>query len=162
MGSSFFRKIMIATDGSENTKDSVKAGVELARISGATVYVVYVVSTDYFSSMSVDFGWETMYEVLKKEGEEAIEAVVEAGKAAGIPVESVLLEGHPAPELIDFAEKEGMDLVVMGTLGRSGLDRLLLGSVAGNVVRHCKVPVMVVRGEKTEEKVGEETPAFED
>ena len=147
MGSLFFRKIMIATDGSENTKDSVKAGIELARLSKATVYAVYVVSTDYFSSMSVDFGWETMYEVLKKEGEGAIRAVEEAGKAVGVQVEPRLLEGHPAPELIDFAEKEGVDLVIMGTLGRTGLDRILLGSVAGNVVRHCKVPVMVVRGD---------------
>lgn len=149
MDSSFFKKIMIATDGSANTRDSVKAGIEIARVSGAAVYAVYVVSTDYFSSMAVDFGWETMYEVLKKEGEEALGHVEEAGKEAGVEVHPILLEGHPAPELIDFAENEEMNLVVMGTLGRTGLDRLLLGSVAGNVVRHCKVPVMVVRAKAT-------------
>ncbi|MDD2439202.1 MAG: universal stress protein [Methanosarcinaceae archaeon] len=150
MGSPIFRKIMIATDGSENTNASVKAGIEISRLSGAKVYAVYVVSTDYYSSMAVDFGWETMYEVLKKEGEEALAFVKAAGEVAGVRVESLLLEGHPAPELIDFAEREKMDLVVMGTLGRTGLDRLLLGSVAGNVVRHCKVPVMVVREGKIE------------
>ncbi len=63
----------------------------------------------------------------------------------GVRVEPVLLEGHPADELIRYAEEEGMDIVVMGTLGKTGLDRLFLGSVAGNMVRNSKVPVMVVK-----------------
>jgi nucleotide-binding universal stress UspA family protein len=60
-------------------------------------------------------------------------------------VESVLLEGNPSEELLRYAEKEKMDIVIMGTLGKTGLYRLLLGSVAENLVRHSKVPVMVVR-----------------
>lgn len=144
MGNSF-KKIMIATDGSENTKNSVKSGIELARQTGATVYAVYVVSTDYYSSIAMDIDWETMYGGLKKEGQECLKLVEEAGKEVGVTVESVLLEGHPFSEIVDFAEKEEMDLVILGTHGRTGLDRLLLGSVAGNVVKHCKVPVMVVR-----------------
>jgi nucleotide-binding universal stress UspA family protein len=63
----------------------------------------------------------------------------------GINVEPVLLEGNPSDELIRYAEEEKMDIVIMGTLGKTGLDRMLLGSVAGNLVRHSKVPVMVVR-----------------
>ncbi|AKB24928.1 Universal stress protein [Methanosarcina sp. MTP4] len=143
--SSTFKKIMVATDGSECSKEAVSAGIELARLSEGVVYAVYVVSTDYFSSMAVDAGWESMYEFLKKEGKETLEYVAAACKEAGVPVEPVMLEGHPAPELIDFAEDTAMDLVVMGTTGRTGLNRILLGSVAGHVVRHCKVPVMVVR-----------------
>lgn len=69
------------------------------------------------------------------------------GEMKGINVESVLLEGNPSDELIRYAEENEMDIIVMGTLGKTGLDRLLLGSVAGNVVRHSKVPVMVVRDE---------------
>ncbi|WP_440955401.1 universal stress protein [Methanosarcina sp. Mfa9] len=141
-----FKKIMVATDGSECSKKAVSAGIELARLSGGVVYAVYVVSTDYFSSMAVDAGWESMYEFLKKEGKETLEYVAVACKEAGVPVEPVMLEGHPAPELIDFAEDTSMDLIVMGTTGRAGLNRILLGSVAGHVVRHCKVPVMVIRG----------------
>jgi nucleotide-binding universal stress UspA family protein len=137
---------MVATDGSECSKKAVSEGIELARLSGGVVYAVYVVSTDYFSSMAVDSGWESMYDFLKKEGKEALQYICDACEEAGIPVEPFMLEGHPAPELIDFAEENGMDVVVMGTLGRTGMNRILLGSVAGHVVRHCKVPVMVVRG----------------
>jgi nucleotide-binding universal stress UspA family protein len=69
----------------------------------------------------------------------------------GVNVEPVLLEGHPANKPIRYAEEERMDIVIMGTLGKTGLDRILLSSVAGNLVRHSKVPIMVV-GEKCKPK----------
>ncbi|HET8689549.1 MAG TPA: universal stress protein, partial [Methanosarcina sp.] len=72
----------------------------------------------------------------------------ETAKAADVEVESVILEGHPAEKIVEFAEQNGIEIIVMGTLGRTGLDRFLLGSVAENVVRHSKTPVLVVRGEK--------------
>jgi len=146
MGNVSFKKIMIATDGSICARLAANYGIELARLSVGTVYAVYVVSTDYFSSMAVDYNWERMYEALKKEGYKAVNYVEGIGELEGVTVESVLLEGHPADELIRYAEENEMDIVVMGTLGRTGIERLLLGSVAGNVVRHSKVPVMVVRG----------------
>ncbi|MDY9926941.1 universal stress protein [Methanosarcina sp.] len=139
-----FKKIMIATDGSVCSRMAANNGIELARLSGGTVYAVYVVSTDYFSSMAVDFDWERMKEALKKEGRSAVSYVKRAGELEGVDVKPILLEGHPADELIRYAGENEMDIVVMGTLGRTGLDRLLLGSVAENVVRHCKVPVMVI------------------
>lgn len=146
-----FKKIMIATDGSDCSMLAADKGIELARLSGGTVYAVCVVSTaslsmygDYFSSMGVNPYWEVIYEELKKQGQKAVDSVKDLGVAKGINVESIVLEGHPADELIRYAEENGMDIIVMGTLGRTGIDRLLLGSVAGNVVRHSRVPVMVV------------------
>lgn len=145
MGNVSFKKIMVATDGSVCSRIAANKGIELARLSGGTVYAVYVVSTEYFSSMAVDFDWERMHEALKKDGCKAVNYVKGIGELENVNVKSILLEGHPADELIRYAEENGMDIIVMGTLGKTGLDRLLLGSVAGNVVRHSKVPVMVVR-----------------
>ena len=145
MGNVSFKKIMVATDGSVCSRIAANKGIELARLSGGTVYAVYVVSTEYFSSMAVDFDWERMHEALKKDGCKAVNYVKGIGELENVNVKSILLEGHPADELIRYAEENEMDIIVMGTLGRTGLDRLLLGSVAGNVVRHSKVPVMVVR-----------------
>ncbi|WP_440947830.1 universal stress protein [Methanosarcina sp. T3] len=144
MGIVNFRKIMIATDGSICSRIAANYAIELARLSGGTVYAVYVVSTDYFSSMAVDFDWERMNEALKKEGHAAVSYVKRAGEMDRVDVDPILLEGHPADELIRYAEDNEMDIVVMGSLGKTGLDRLLLGSVAEKVVRHCKVPVMVI------------------
>jgi nucleotide-binding universal stress UspA family protein len=154
MGTVNFKKIMIATDGSDCSMLAADKGIELARLSGGTVYAVCVVSTaslsmygDYFSSMGVNPYWELIFEELKNQGQRAVDSVKGLGETKGVNVESVLLEGHPVDELIRYAEENGMDMIVMGSLGRTGIDRLLLGSVAGNVVRHSKVPVMVVSGE---------------
>lgn len=145
IGNVSFKKIMVATDGSVCSRLTANKGIELARLSRGTVYAVYVVSTDHFSSMAVDFDWERMHRTLKKEGLQAVDSIKGAGEMEGVNVEFFLLEGHPADELIRYADENEMDIIVMGTLGRTGIDRLLLGSVAGNVVRHSKVPVMVIR-----------------
>jgi nucleotide-binding universal stress UspA family protein len=147
-----FKKIMIATDGSDCSRLAAEKGIELARLSGGTVYSVCVVSTtslsmymDYLSSTGVSPNWELIYEGLKIQAQQAVDYVKGLGEKKGINVESIVLEGVPVDELIRYAEENGMDIIVMGTLGRTGIERLLLGSVAGNVVRHSKVSVMVVR-----------------
>ena len=146
MANEFYRNIVIATDGSENTQKAVSYGIEIAKLSGATIHALYVVDTSSFSSIPMDAGWEEMYEILRKEGEKAVFDVKERGEADGVEVRGVLWEGHPSTEIINFAENNDIDLIVMGTLGKTGLDRFLLGSVAEKVVRNSKVPVLVVRG----------------
>lgn len=141
-----YKKIMVATDGSELVKKAVDSAIELSRLSGAKLYAVYVIIPTTHSAR--DFGWEkAAMEHFRREGESATLFVEDAAKTAGVEVESVLLEGHPADKIIEFAEQNGIEMIVMGTLGKTGLDRFLLGSVAENVVRHAKTPVLVVRGE---------------
>jgi nucleotide-binding universal stress UspA family protein len=146
MKSQFYRNIAIATDGSENTRRAIEYGIKFAEFSGAIVYALHVVDT---SSLSQNWtvGWETIYEILKNEGQRTISKVKEYGEASGVDVKEVLLDGYPSSEIIDFAENNDIDLIVMGTLGKTGLDRFLLGSVAEKVVRNSKVPVLVVRNE---------------
>ena len=151
MSSELYRRILIATDGSEPNKKAVTYGIELARLSGAKVNVAYVVDTAAFASVPMDAGWEMMYELLQKEGNEAIQQIVDDAKASGIDIEGSLLEGHPSHEIIEFAQNNEIDVIVLGTLGKGGLDRFLLGSVAEKVTRNSKVPVLVVRGNPKEE-----------
>jgi nucleotide-binding universal stress UspA family protein len=159
MGIVNLKKIMIATDGSTCSMLAAYKGIELARLSKGTVYAVYVISTayitpvdrDYFSSTSINPYYESMYEVMheamKKQGQQAVEYIKGLGDLKDVKVEPVLIEGNPSEELIRYAEEEKMDLIIMGTVGKKGLDRLLLGSVTGNIVRHSDVPVMVIREE---------------
>lgn len=148
MTSEFYRNIVIATDGSEYSKRAISYGIELAKISGAMVHALHVVDTTSSISQSWTVGKGSIYEILKKEGEKAISEIKEREEASGIEVKEVLLEGHPSNEIIDFAENNNIDLIVMGTLGKTGLDRYMMGSVAEKVVRGSKVPVLVVRGEE--------------
>jgi nucleotide-binding universal stress UspA family protein len=148
MASKFYEKILIATDGSEYTKNAVDYGIEIAKSTGAKLFAIYVVDTAAFASIPMDAAWESMYELLKQEGDLAVKYVAERAQVEGLEVEGNLIEGHPADEIIKYSEKNSISLIVMGTLGKSGLDRFLLGSVAEKVVRNSKIPILVVRGKK--------------
>lgn len=148
MTSKLYKKILIATDGSEYTKNAVDYGIDLAKCTGAKLYAIYVIDTAAFASIPMDAAWESMYELLNQEGNQAIKYVVEKAESEGLEIEGKLIEGHPADEIIKSSESNAVSLIVMGTLGKSGLDRFLLGSVAEKVVRNSKIPVLVVRFQK--------------
>ncbi len=148
MASKLVKRILIATDGSEYTKNAVEYGIDLAKNTEAKLYAIYVIDTAAFASIPMDAAWESMYELLKQEGDEATKYVADRAEAEGLSVERLTIEGHPAEEIIKYADKNSVNLIVMGTLGKSGLDRFLLGSVAEKVVRISKIPVLVVRGKK--------------
>lgn len=148
MASKLYEKILIATDGSEYTKNAVDYGIDLARNTGAKLLTIYVVDTAAFASIPMDAAWESMYGLLKQEGEEAIKYVTERAQTEGLEAEGNLIEGHPADEIIKYSENNSISVIVMGTLGKSGLDRFLLGSVAEKVVRNSKIPVLVVHAKK--------------
>jgi|ERR1035437_85080 nucleotide-binding universal stress UspA family protein len=153
MGTVSFKKIMIATDGSACSELAADTGIAFARLSGGTVYAVHVLSNAYLSSIdggaypSVGMNpyWESIQEVFQKHGQQAINYVTDLGKIKGVNVESILLEGNPSDELIRYAEENKMEIVIVGTLGKSGIDRFLLGSVTENILHHSQVPVMVVK-----------------
>ncbi len=141
-----FKKIFVATDGSEQNRRAIEYSIELAKIAGGKIFVGYVVDTAAFASIPMDAGWEMMYGLLKTEASDAVQKVEQLAKQADVEVETVILEGHPSNEIIEFAQKNGLDVIVVGTLGKSGLDRFLLGSVAEKVTRNSPVPVLVVKG----------------
>jgi nucleotide-binding universal stress UspA family protein len=148
MSSGIFRKIMVATDGSEFVRKAVAKAIEIAKLSDAKLYAVYIISNDEFSiSNPKDKQLEqSSLDYFRIEGKEAIAYVETAARAEKIEVEPVILEGSPAHEIVNFAEENNIDLIVMGTLGKTGIKRFLLGSVAENVVRQSRKAVLVVRG----------------
>jgi nucleotide-binding universal stress UspA family protein len=84
-----------------------------------------------------------MHDFIQKEGQLYLDEIEHLGNQMGVAVSKKLLEGHPAEEIIKET-REG-DLIVIGSKGRTGLDRLLMGSVAENVARHATCPVMIVK-----------------
>lgn len=142
----FYKKILIATDGSENGRQAISAGMEIARLSQGKVYALYVIDTAGYPPGKGDPKWKmAMEEQFKTFGLELTAIVEEAAKAAGVEVEFVALEGHPAEKILNFAEKKDIDMIVVGSLGKTDIERFLLGSVSEKVVRNAKVPVLVVR-----------------
>ena len=154
MENTLFRKIMVATDGSEQVRKAVDLAIEIAQLSDAKLYAVYVVALGgYAITPTKDTEWEkAVREQLITEGKEATNYVENTGRVANIEVESIILEGSPADEIVNFAEKNDIDLIVMGTQGKSSIQRFLIGSVAENVVRHSKTDVLVLRGENAKKR----------
>ncbi|MDG6219957.1 MAG: universal stress protein [Candidatus Thermoplasmatota archaeon] len=138
-----YKRILIPTDGSEYTKIAVEKGISLAALLGAKVTALYVVDQASFAAIPPDSMITNLYSILNREGEEAVKHVKELGEKAGVQVEMKIAEGVPAEEIVK--EAKANDIVVMGTLGRTGISRLLLGNVAEKVVRHAPCPVMLIR-----------------
>ncbi len=138
-----FKKILIPTDGSEYTKAAVRMGLEIAKASGAEVTALYVVDQTSFINFPTDSTIISVYTLLEKEGEEALEYVKQEAERLGVKVTPCIEEGSPSRKIVELSSEH--DLVVMGTLGRTGFSKLLLGSVAERVVRFAKCPVLVVR-----------------
>ncbi len=141
-----FKRILVATDGSESAEKAASHAINIAKIAGAELYALYVISTKYSVTTRSVKGWTDEFEEgLAKRGRAAICNVEQLGKEAGLKVKPIILKGIPAEQILNYAEKNDIDLIVMGTKGLKGIEKFLMGSVAENVIRHSKVPVLIVR-----------------
>ncbi len=140
-----FRKVLVAIDGSDQSRRALATAIDEARAWGAEVHAAYVIEIGLFSSLPVDNTWEVMYSLLDKEGKEILDAANAMAGEAGVKLTTHLRQGHAGQELLNLAEELGADLIVLGSLGKSGIERLLLGSVSSFVVTNSPVTTMVVR-----------------
>lgn len=140
-----FDRIAIATDGSESNKAAIRQGIGLAKRLGVKkVTAICVFDIGSYRTVSREAGVgdrDEGYEL--QAAQEALQNVVREGKEKGVEVETRIITGHPAEALIK--ESANFDLMVTGTLGKSGLERALIGSVAERVVRMAHCPVLVCR-----------------
>ena len=140
--------IMIATDGSDASRHAANLGISLAEHSGGKVIAVYVVDMQrigHLPGFATLHGLkESLLDSMLEEGEEAVEYIEKKSKDDGVSFEKAILKGNPSDELLRYSKELGTDILVIGSIGRRGLSKFLLGSVAEKVVRHSDVPVMVV------------------
>ena len=138
-----FKNILVPTDGSEYTKAAIVKAMELAKLSGGKITALYVLDQTILTNMPMDTAVMNVYNTLEKEGKEALDFVKDLGASEGVETEVSIKEGTPVKVILEESSK--YDIIVMGTLGRTGMSKLLMGSVAERVVRASQCPVMVVR-----------------
>jgi nucleotide-binding universal stress UspA family protein len=142
-----FQRILCATDFSDTAEAAWEMACELARSHGASLVLVHVfVDLPAYSlgeapGTAVVRVWEEQRTWVQR----ALDERTSAAAARGLAVRSRLETGSPATAIADAAEAEGADLVVIGTHGRTGLNRLVIGSVAERVVRIAPCPVLTVK-----------------
>ncbi|MCU4717051.1 universal stress protein [Halapricum hydrolyticum] len=134
--------ILLPFDGSEGAAGVLHHAAELAHWYDATIQVLYVADTARDSVTVVD--GETV-DVLARQGEDIVDEAAKTLDTLGASYTTDVVQGNPAPTIIEYAEQYGLDLVVMPTHGREGLSRYLIGSVSEKVVRLSPVPVLTVR-----------------
>lgn len=141
------RKILVGTDLTDGAATALEAGIDLARHVGAEVVMVHATMVPDYETPFRDPPSELSraLESIVDERRERMQELRERYDGRGVQISQVLVDAVPAKGIAQAAEEVGADLVVVGTHGRKGLRRLLLGSVAKRVVRHCRRSVMVAR-----------------
>jgi nucleotide-binding universal stress UspA family protein len=141
-----YRRILVATDGSEDAAHAADHAIAIARAFGASLIVVSVV--DIYVFMDPQTAAYTV-EVLDRERvflREAVDGIAAKARHAGIAsVDAKVVEGFPRTALVEAIEAEKVDLVVAGSHGRNAIQRLLIGSTSEHLIRHAPCPVLVVR-----------------
>ncbi len=141
-----YKRILLPTDGSPCSEKALRQGLELAKTLGAQATVLYVLEdpTAHLPLLPEGVPYEVqLYEDLRRSADAALARAKEIADEVGVPVRTERVEGLPVPAIVEAAK--AYDLVVMGTHGRTGMEKLLLGSVTDGVLHRTRTPVLVVR-----------------
>jgi nucleotide-binding universal stress UspA family protein len=144
-----FRKILVPVDGSTTAAAGLAAAIQLAALARASVRLVHVIDAFPAAAPPLDeASWQLIVEAMRNQGQAVLDNAEGQVKAAGVPVSQTLIEFPPmrvADALVDAAKEADCDLVVMGTHGRRGVKRWVLGSDAERVLRSAACPVLMIR-----------------
>ena len=145
------KKILVAYDGSAHSKEALSWAVDLSVISGAPVIAVKVVEpvemNRAYALYEAGYGatLAERFDEMRKLDAQQMKDAMDAGKRKGVEVKTEILRGNVAAAIIDYADKNGADLIVAGTKGHGALAELLMGSVSRNLVSLSHLPVLVVK-----------------
>ena len=137
-----YDRILFPTDGSGGADQALEHVLDIASAHGTTVHLLNVADTTRDSLTRVQ---GEIIDVLEQEGEDLLDDVAERARKRGVETVSTVLQGEPYRTIVQYADEYDIDLIVMPTHGRSGLQRLLLGSTTERVVRRAEVPVLTIR-----------------
>lgn len=139
-------KILVPVDGSELALDAVRHALQLQRLGLQASFLLATVQEPTFVyEMVLAPDAEVLDRVTGAVGSRALEGAQALFKQAGVPCESDIGSGEPAPTLIEMAQRHGCEAIIMGARGLGGLRAALLGSVSGAVLRACEMPVTIVK-----------------
>ncbi|MEF8880207.1 MAG: universal stress protein [Candidatus Nanohaloarchaea archaeon] len=139
-----YNEILVPTDGSEGSEVALEHAIEIAQKFDARVHALYII--DIRARTTGDM-WASLVGQFREIGENATESIADRIKDQGLDAVREVTEGIPHKGVNNYVDENDIDLVVMGTQGRTGLDRVLVGSTTEKVIRTSEVPVMTVRKE---------------
>ncbi len=143
--------ILLPTDGSTTAREAAELGFELAVQLDATVHLLTVIDSDRSTALSETLDADRSDEKSQAGVAEHLEPLASEARERGLEVDVTVRAGRPAEAIVAYAESNPVDLIALGTAGRGGFERFVLGSVADRVIRSAPVPVLTTRpGESAE------------
>lgn len=139
------QKILIPTDGSDYSVRAAEYGIGIAKMLGAQVTVVYVIDEVVLDQIAKVTDRDSVERELKEDGQRYVNYVVSIAEKQGVKASSLLAKGRPFEQIVHLARGLNIDLIVMGTYGRRGAERILIGSVAERVIEYTSCPVLVIK-----------------
>ena len=139
------KKILIPTDGSDYGMRAAEYGISIAKMLDAQIMVVYVIDDVVLDQISTVTERGDAEQELKQDGQRHINYVLGLAEKESVKATSLLAKGRPFDQIVHLAKEQNMDLIVMGTYGLKGAERILIGSVAERVIEYSPCPVLVVK-----------------
>lgn len=139
-----YKKILLATDGSENAGRAAKEAASLAEELSSHVFLVYIISNPPSQSRMAKANFD-VHSILLEDAKSAIKDTIENLENNNIPYTLRVAIGEPSSEIIEISEKEKVDLIVIGSRGLGTIKGVFLGSVSQKVAHQAKCPVMIVK-----------------
>lgn len=141
-----YNKILVPTDGSEHAVRAEEEAIYIAEKTGAELIGLSTVENNFVNGLPLNDEVYELNNLLKENTKNNVDNFEELvhEKASSVSVRSIIKEGTPANAILETAEEEDVDLIVIGSSGKSGLDRFLMGSVADKVSKSAKCSVLVV------------------
>nr|WP_292782370.1 universal stress protein [Methanobrevibacter sp.] len=138
-----YKRILVPTDGSEFAKKAQKHALFLAKVTGAEIVAVSVTENNFVNGLPLDDEINQLNQLLKERSEENLKEFDELNED-NLKINHIVKEGSPAKCILEVAKEEEVDLIVIGSSGKSGFDRFIMGSVADKVVNSAKCAVLVI------------------
>jgi nucleotide-binding universal stress UspA family protein len=150
VGTHMYDDLLLPFDGSDGAAEALHHAAEIAHWADATIHVLFVADTTRDSLTVVE---TEVVDALVREGKDIVEEAAKTLDTLGVDYDSDVVQGTPAPTIVEYAEQYDYDVIVMPTRGREGVSRYLLGSVTEKVVRLSSVPVLTTRMQPDEQLV---------
>lgn len=146
---SMMKKVMIATDGSDMSKRAALVGIDIAKRAGGSIIALYVVDVSRISHLPgyamIPGIKEKIIALMKEEGKQATDFAEDRAGEMDVPCQKIISQGNPIEELLRLSRDLEADLLVLGSRGRTGVEKYILGSVAEKVVIQSSIPVLLIK-----------------
>ncbi|HTY92163.1 MAG TPA: universal stress protein [Methanocella sp.] len=138
-----YKNILVPTDGSDYSLYAAEHAVYLAKALGAKLYALNVVNAPLAFHAGIHYA-ESKVE-MEHSGKKAVTIIKALCDEKGVECQEMIVEGDPRATIVDVARKVNADCIVIGSIGMSALERVLIGSVSDSVLRHAPCPVLMIR-----------------